>query len=414
MELTLNRPLMTTYGWLKFNGTKFRYPLSGRTLCTNIPSDPAFVLTDVPSDAAFSMNDVETGMGQDMELTLNRPLMTTYGWLKVNGTKYNYPLSGRTLCTDIPSDPAFVLHDVEAGGMGPDMNQMAGQSDTAPLYFRTESDSERIVRLNFTPEIRKDDAPDGGAFAALNLCAETGSRFTVILDLTAPGEMPEQIALRTKAVVKENAVLRLTVIQRPGAQNTILHDLGVECGENAKFEYVRLMLGGQETYDACRVTLAGNHSSFTAYAGYRLGGHERLDMNWEAIHTGKQTECNIHASGVLREQADKLFRGTIDLRKGCSGSQGTETEDVLLLDETVRNRTLPVILCGEEDVSGNHGATIGRLDENLVYYLESRGLSRETVYALCAQAKLDTVIRKIPDAETIRNLFPDVAEEAET
>ena len=72
------------------------------------------------------------------------------------------------------------------------------------------------------------------------------------------------------------------------------------------------------------------------------------------------------------------------------------------MDETVRNRSVPVILCAEEDVVGNHGATIGRLDENVVYYLESRGMERDAIYEMMAKAKLDAVLRKIPD-EAVRN-----------
>ena len=75
------------------------------------------------------------------------------------------------------------------------------------------------------------------------------------------------------------------------------------------------------------------------------------------------------------------------------------------MDETVRNQTVPVILCGEEDVVGNHGATIGRLDEELVYYLSSRGLTREQVYDLMARARLDAVIEKLPDEKTRRALM---------
>ncbi|HAJ74036.1 MAG TPA: Fe-S cluster assembly protein SufD, partial [Lachnospiraceae bacterium] len=73
---------------------------------------------------------------------------------------------------------------------------------------------------------------------------------------------------------------------------------------------------------------------------------------------------------------------------------------VLMMDDGVSNQTIPLILCGEEDVSGNHGATIGRLDEKLMFYMQSRGMNTEEIYEMMARARIDAVIRKIPDEKT--------------
>ena len=123
-------------------------------------------------------------------------------------------------------------------------------------------------------------------------------------------------------------------------------------------------------------------------------------MNYFANHTGRKTTCDINVSGVLRDTSSKVLRATIDLKKGAKGAVGNEKEDVLLMDEGVRNRTIPLILCTEEDVEGNHGATIGRLDESLMFYLASRGLNREEIYEMMAAARMEAVAAKIPDEET--------------
>ena len=125
------------------------------------------------------------------------------------------------------------------------------------------------------------------------------------------------------------------------------------------------------------------------------------DVNCEAVHTGKRTGSRILSSGVLADEADKLLRGTIDFKSGCAGAVGNESEEVLLLSENIRNRSVPVILCDEEDVVGNHGASIGRPDENLLYYMESRGLRADEAVELLAAAKLAAVVNRIPD-EKIR------------
>ena len=92
-----------------------------------------------------------------------------------------------------------------------------------------------------------------------------------------------------------------------------------------------------------------------------------------------------------------MFRGTIDLKHGAKGACGNEQENVLLMDDNVVNQTIPVILCDEDDVEGNHGATIGRLDEDSVFYMQSRGMDLESTYELMAEARMENVIHSISD-----------------
>ncbi|MBR1796538.1 MAG: SufD family Fe-S cluster assembly protein [Clostridiales bacterium] len=210
----------------------------------------------------------------------------------------------------------------------------------------------------------------------------------------------EDVSYKLNATVKAGGTLEL--VQLHEDESLLINDVKVTCEKGATFKWYRAILGGSgeaSSYDNCSVYLNGDDSSFEAYVGYRLGGKENYDGNVEAIHYGKNTESKITASGVLADDARKMLKSTIDFRTGCKGAVGEETEDVLLMNETVRNRSVPMILCGEEDVQGEHGATIGRLDENLVYYLESRGMEHEKVYEMMAEAKLNTVLRRIPDHE---------------
>ena len=94
---------------------------------------------------------------------------------------------------------------------------------------------------------------------------------------------------------------------------------------------------------------------------------------------------------------------------------GHESEDVLLFGPDARNRTAPLILCGEEEVEGQHAASIGRLDEEKLYYLRSRGLSEAQARRLMVDARFAPALDKIPltelraeaAAETARRLDDD-------
>ena len=118
-----------------------------------------------------------------------------------------------------------------------------------------------------------------------------------------------------------------------------------------------------------------------------LGRAEQVrDFNYSLRHHGAKTRCNLQANGVLADKSKKTLRGTIDLVRGCKGAEGSENETVLLVDEGVHNKTVPVILCNEDDVAGNHGATIGHIRDEQLFYLASRGLAQDAAERMFASA----------------------------
>ena len=101
----------------------------------------------------------------------------------------------------------------------------------------------------------------------------------------------------------------------------------------------------------------------------------------------------------MLDQAKKMYRGTIDFRAGSSGSEGDENEDTLLLSPDAVNRTIPIILCQEEDINGHHGATIGQLSDDVLFYMLCRGFSEEEAKSLMIRAKIMRVANLIPEGD---------------
>ena len=134
--------------------------------------------------------------------------------------------------------------------------------------------------------------------------------------------------------------------------------------------------------------------------GYFGVAKQNIDINLIVNHIGKKTNCGISVDGALKDAAKKVFKGTIDFKNGSSGSTGAETENVLLLGEDVVNKTIPVILCAEEDVNGSHGATIGELDPQTLFYFAARGIDSETAEDIMTKGRLEVVARKIEDEKT--------------
>ena len=96
----------------------------------------------------------------------------------------------------------------------------------------------------------------------------------------------------------------------------------------------------------------------------------------------------------------KIFRGTLDFKRGCAGSVGDEGDFAIQLDPKTKNISLPLLLCTEDDVQGNHASSAGQLDQNTIYFLMSRGFTLEEARRIVVEA----LIRPIIDGmdETIR------------
>ena len=363
-------------------------------------------------------------MKNGLDLKVNRLPVRTWNRLKMNEARLERIAAGKApaVITEGFSEPEAWEEDFSsiATGMGRDMDRLGAAAEAAPIRIGAEAAAIRGAAEVFSTRTAAGEecraalhfaCQDGeNRFQPVEILAGEGERLTVVMDFTsAPGD-GGQIAVQTRFKARKNARVRLIQLQLLGSGYRMLNDIGGSCGDGASVEIVQLFLGGAETYAGCLAELDGTESALSVDVGYLGIEGQRFDMNYVANHRGRRSKSRIMAGGVLRDQAFKLFRGTIDFKAGAAGAEGEEQEDVLILGDDAVNQTIPLILCAEEDVQGSHGATIGRLDDELLFYLCSRGMSREKAAQVMTRAKLDKVCRRIGD-EAARRLAWDYLEE---
>ena len=229
---------------------------------------------------------------------------------------------------------------------------------------------------------------------------EDNVTFTIIENFKGESSTEGRVALRTLIDTGLNSKVRLIQVYMQPESIDVLSDTGCRLSDNASFEIVQVFVGRGSLYDGIRTELIGNNSAFTADIGYLGAKKQNIDINLISNHIGKKTNSGIRVDGALKDEASKLFRGSIDFKNGSSGSVGAETENVLLLGEDVRNKTIPLILCAEEDVNGSHGATIGELDEETLFYYASRGIDKKNAEDIMTKGRIEVIIRKINDEDT--------------
>ncbi len=321
--------------------------------------------------------------------------------------------SGKALVEKIPAGAVIGNEScTECGGC--DLKDLAniksipcGMGDEADAFFAEASKDVLMVHARAG---RKVEAPvnirylmeNGDSNAdRVEILAQKDSSITVIMDYSS--SKPDArgfFGVQTRVHVGEGARVHLVKVNLLGADYLCLDDIGVRVEERGHFDLTQLRLGSGRDYMGAAVDLAGYRSAFNGNTGYLCLKEKILDMNYHIAHHGRRSVSGLEVKGALKGKAKKNFRGTIDLIRGAKGACGHELEDVLLLSDGVVNKTLPVILCDEEDVEGTHGASIGRLSQDMLYYMQTRGLDRHEAELLMTKAKLNSVRNLIKDEQT--------------
>ena len=241
------------------------------------------------------------------------------------------------------------------------------------------------------------DAAHPNAVSVLDVDVKANASVTLVQVLRGDAENGVAASLvRIRAA--EGAHVKLVQVQLLGSRARRWDAVAVEESTSARVEQVRVELGGSVSACGTRAMLDHAKAEYDLDAVYFGGAEAVLDYN----------DVSVHTAGVLTGNASKILRGTIDFRRGAKRGVGHESEDVLLFSPTARNRTAPLILCGEEEVEGQHAASIGRLDEEKLYYLRSRGLSEAQARRLMVDARFAPALDKIP----LEALRTEVQEEA--
>ena len=282
-----------------------------------------------------------------------------------------------------------------------------GLGDEAACFLRDAAGSRVVVASSegacADAQVVVAAEPGVASCAAVDVVAAPNSVANVSIVVSGPcepGTGEVGVAGTTVRVFAgEGARVNVTRMQALGEGFADMDDMGLFASDGAQISVRQTVLGAAESFAGLGGDLRGDASCIDVDTRYLAHGSQKRDFNYSLRHHGKKTACNLDASGVLAGTSSKTLRGTIDLIRGCKGSEGSEHETVLLVDEGVHNKTVPVILCNEDDVAGNHGATIGHIRDEQMFYLASRGLSREEAERLFVSSVLEqAVVDAVDDA----------------
>lgn len=327
--------------------------------------------TDKPADER-AMITAATGADRGAE-ELDIPALSTY--------------EHRAVLSEIACD---IANDFETG-VGADMraylNFLAG--GTAVLATEEGEEAEATIRVT---------THEGEASgASIDIVAAPNSTFSIALSLDSDADAPAFMGSTMRVFAGAGARVDITVYLTASDAVTCVEDSGFVLDEGARVNVRHVVLGGGFTATGLAADLRGDRSRIDVDTSYLASGTQQRDFNYIIRHRGRKTVSNMDANGVLTGTSKKCLRGTIDLIHGAKGAEGNERETVLLASKGVDNKTVPNILCDEDDVAGNHGATIGHVRPDQLFYAACRGLSQEQTEALFLSAKLEDAALRAPN-----------------
>ncbi|MEK6634057.1 MAG: Fe-S cluster assembly protein SufD [Nitrospirota bacterium] len=239
------------------------------------------------------------------------------------------------------------------------------------------------------------------------IVAGPNSRATIVESYLG---LPEDLYLTnavTEVVLAENAVLDHYVLQQESSAAFHFLTLAVHQDRHSTFTSHSLATGGALARSEIHCELADEGITCILRGVGAVAGRQHLDMQTQIDHAKTHGTSQQLYKGILGGHASGVFNGKILVRQDAQKTDARQTNNNLLLSEDAVIHTKPQLEIFADDVKCAHGATVGRLDEEAVFYLRSRGIGVETARSLMTYAFGSETINLVTN-EVIRDRLAEL------
>ena len=207
---------------------------------------------------------------------------------------------------------------------------------------------------------------------------------------------------------KANSKTNIVVVNMLNNKSNNLLSIENNLEENARVDYTIVDFGGKTSITNYYSNIKENGAKANINTIYLGTENQIFDINYIAELYGQNSETNIEVQGTLKDEAKKNFKGTIDFKKGCKKAKGDENEFCMLLSDKAKSKALPMLLCTEEDVEGNHSSAAGKIEDDKLFYIMSRGLSEKDAMKLIVKAKFNKILETIKDEKLKEEIVDEI------
>jgi Fe-S cluster assembly protein SufD len=235
-----------------------------------------------------------------------------------------------------------------------------------------------------------------------------GSRVTLVEEHITQGDGRTLSAAVTEIVVGPNAQVDHLQLFTQGLQAIHLGHLAVEVGRDGRFTHQHLSLGGAITRAETELTFVGPGAEATLNGLFAPAGEQVQDHHLTVRHAVPHCTSNQLFKGALAGEGRGVFTGQVQVAPGARQSTVEQSNPNLLLTPGARVYTRPQLVIDNDDVVASHGATVGRLDAEALFYLQTRGLAMPDAERLLTAAFAGEIIEALPYEDLRERVRADV------
>lgn len=275
-------------------------------------------------------------------------------------------------------------------GVNLDMVALSENHHNAGLFLKVEENEEK------TFYIQHELGEKNPVLIEKNVIeVKKNGKMTLIMDYFSDDSVSFSNVL-SKIQVDEGGKLDIVKIQRINSLSRHLESRYTSVAAKGIVNYISVEIGSKEAVINYMTDLLGDEAEGHVKSVYLGFGERVLDLSHHMNHMGKKTNSDMIFKGALKDRSKKAFRGTLDFKKGSTHSEGNEEEFTILLSPKVKSYAIPLLLCREDDVIGNHAASNGQIDEEMLYYIMTRGMSELEAKRIVIESHIRPIIDLIP------------------
>jgi Fe-S cluster assembly protein SufB len=236
-----------------------------------------------------------------------------------------------------------------------------------------------------------------GQFERTLIIAEEGSDVHYIEGCTAPVYSTDSLhSAVVEIMAKPSSRVRYTTVQNWSQNVYNLVTKRAVAQEKATMEWVDCNLGSKLTMKYPSIYLLGPEAHGEILSIAFAGDGQHQDAGGKIIHAAPRTSSSIFSKSISKDGGRATYRGLLEVADGATESRSKVVCDALLLDEDSRSDTYPTIRIGENDADVGHEATVSKIGDEQIFYLQSHGLDEEEASKMIVNGFIEPVTKELP------------------
>ncbi|MBY8911302.1 Fe-S cluster assembly protein SufD [Bacillus sp. YC2] len=242
------------------------------------------------------------------------------------------------------------------------------------------------------------ESNDTTLFNHVLIVAEDHSSVTYVENYVSTVNPKEAVFnIISEVITGDNASVTYGAVDNLSAGvTTYVNRRGSARGRDSKIEWALGLMNDGDTISENTTNLYGDGTYGDTKTVVVGRGEQTENFTTQIIHFGKASEGYILKHGVMKDAASSIFNGIGKIEHGASKANAEQESRVLMLSEKARGDANPILLIDEDDVTAGHAASVGRVDPIQLYYLMSRGISKEEAERLVIYGFLAPVVKELP------------------